>query len=247
MKKFLLIPAFAFCAAQIGFSQPVTSKPSDVEMGFEENKGQLADKNGNLLPNVLFKSRGTGPGIYITTSGLTYVFVQKDAHSANADEAKTKTSWSKIEMNLENASIKKENIVCENELPGYSNFYYAHCPQGILNVRSFHSVTIKNIYPGIDWVFNADAKSGMAHDFIVHPGADPNVIRINYKGTNAPVTLDNTSKPEASSQKMQDAVSALINLGYKKPEIEKTVRDVLKNRELSLEDVLRETLRQMGH
>ena len=46
---------------------------------------------------------------------------------------------------------------------------------------------------------------------------------------------------------MQDAVSALINLGYKKPEIEKTVRDVLKNRELSLEDVLRETLRQMGH
>lgn len=53
--------------------------------------------------------------------------------------------------------------------------------------------------------------------------------------------------PEASSQKMQDAVSALINLGYKKPEIEKTVRDVLKNDALSLEDVLRETLRQMSH
>jgi Holliday junction resolvasome RuvABC DNA-binding subunit len=46
---------------------------------------------------------------------------------------------------------------------------------------------------------------------------------------------------------MQDAVSALINLGYKKPEIEKTVREVLKNAELSLEEVLRETLRHMSH
>jgi holliday junction DNA helicase RuvA len=78
--------------------------------------------------------------------------------------------------------------------------------------------------------------------------AERMIVELKDKFTNlTPVTLDNTSKPEASSQKMQDAVSALINLGYKKPEIEKTVRDVLKNRELSLEDVLRETLRQMGH
>jgi Holliday junction DNA helicase RuvA len=65
--------------------------------------------------------------------------------------------------------------------------------------------------------------------------------------TFTPATLDSAAKPEASSQKMQDAVSALINLGYKKPEIEKTVRDVLKNDALSLEDVLRETLQRMGH
>ena len=78
--------------------------------------------------------------------------------------------------------------------------------------------------------------------------AERMIVELKDKFTNLTlVTLDNASKPEASSQKMQDAVSALINLGYKKPEIEKTVRDVLKNRELSLEDVLRETLRQMGH
>ena len=62
----------------------------------------------------------------------------------------------------------------------------------------------------------------------------------------APLSADSATAPEASSQKMQDAVSALINLGYKKPEIEKTVREVLKNDALSLEDVLRETLRQMS-
>jgi len=78
--------------------------------------------------------------------------------------------------------------------------------------------------------------------------AERMIVELKDKFTNlAPMTIDSTAKPEASSQKMQDAVSALINLGYKKPEIEKTVRDVLKNGELSLEDVLRETLRQMGH
>ena len=78
--------------------------------------------------------------------------------------------------------------------------------------------------------------------------AERMIVELKDKFINlAPVTIDSGAKPEASSQKMQDAVSALINLGYKKPEIEKTVRDVLKNGELSLEDVLRETLRQMGH
>lgn len=201
MKKYLLLSAFAFCAAQIGYSQPLNSKASNSEMGFEENKGQLADENGNLLPNVLFKSRGTGPGIYITTSGLTYVFAKQDVALVRnkEDETHAPVSWSKVEMNLENASVKKENIICENELPGYSNFYYAHCPQGILNVKAFHTVTIKNIYPGIDWVFTADARSGMAHDFIVHPGADAGLIHINYKGTNEAVALDNSGRLKISS------------------------------------------------
>ena len=78
--------------------------------------------------------------------------------------------------------------------------------------------------------------------------AERMIVELKDKFANlAPVTIDSAVKPGASSQKMQDAVSALINLGYKKPEIEKTVRDVLKNGALSLEDVLRETLRQMGH
>jgi Holliday junction DNA helicase RuvA len=78
--------------------------------------------------------------------------------------------------------------------------------------------------------------------------AERMIVELKDKFTNlAPATVDSAANPGASSQKMQDAVSALINLGYKKPEIEKTVRDVLKNGELSLEDVLRETLRQMGH
>ncbi|HEX6801120.1 MAG TPA: Holliday junction branch migration protein RuvA, partial [Candidatus Binatia bacterium] len=78
--------------------------------------------------------------------------------------------------------------------------------------------------------------------------AERMIVELKDKfATLTPTTIDSMAKPEASSQKMQDAVSALINLGYKKPEIEKIVREVLTNGELSLEEVLRETLRHMSH
>jgi Holliday junction DNA helicase RuvA len=61
----------------------------------------------------------------------------------------------------------------------------------------------------------------------------------------APIAIGAT-KHDDSNQLLQDAVSALINLGYKKPEAEKTVREVLRNGDRSLESVLKETLRRIG-
>jgi Holliday junction DNA helicase RuvA len=48
------------------------------------------------------------------------------------------------------------------------------------------------------------------------------------------------------SQLMQDAVSALVNLGYRKTEAENNVRTVLKQGQSSLEEVLKEALRRMS-
>jgi Holliday junction resolvasome RuvABC DNA-binding subunit len=45
---------------------------------------------------------------------------------------------------------------------------------------------------------------------------------------------------------MQDAVSALVNLGYRRAEAESNVRAVLKEGEGSLENVLKQALRRMG-
>ena len=51
---------------------------------------------------------------------------------------------------------------------------------------------------------------------------------------------------EAGSQLFHDAVSALVNLGYRKPDAEKNVRDVLKNGADALEGVLKESLRRLS-
>jgi Holliday junction DNA helicase RuvA len=55
-----------------------------------------------------------------------------------------------------------------------------------------------------------------------------------------------SAKPEGASQLMLDAVSALVNLGYKRAEAEKMVREVLKKGDRSLENVLKESLRLLS-
>lgn len=55
-----------------------------------------------------------------------------------------------------------------------------------------------------------------------------------------------SAKGDGGSQLVLDAVSALVNLGYKRPEAEKLVREVLKKGERSLENVIKETLRRMS-
>jgi holliday junction DNA helicase RuvA len=55
-----------------------------------------------------------------------------------------------------------------------------------------------------------------------------------------------SAKSDGGSQLLLDAVSALVNLGYKRPEAEKLVREVLKKGERSLENVIKETLRRMS-
>jgi Holliday junction DNA helicase RuvA len=56
-----------------------------------------------------------------------------------------------------------------------------------------------------------------------------------------------TSRPvESESQLMQDAVSALVNLGYRRAEAENNIRAVLKEGDASLENILKEALRRMG-
>lgn len=48
------------------------------------------------------------------------------------------------------------------------------------------------------------------------------------------------------SQVVQDAVSALVNLGYRKAEVEKHVRESVQAGEQSLEEVIKEVLRRMS-
>ncbi|MGH7773515.1 MAG: Holliday junction branch migration protein RuvA [Candidatus Binatia bacterium] len=48
------------------------------------------------------------------------------------------------------------------------------------------------------------------------------------------------------SQLMRDAISALVNLGYRRGEAEKSVREIIKREEGTLSEVLKEALRRLS-
>lgn len=174
---------------------------------FVENKGQMTNMNGNPVPFVLFKAEAPGMNFYITEKGLTYCFFEADEEEdASAQPALSipeglsgkkekneatkkdgiknesrEVKWSRIDMELNGASIKREKIETEGRSEYFNQYFLGHCPDGILDVHSYTKLTIQDVYPGIDWVFyNSDAK-GFKYDFVVHPGADPDQIKLLYR------------------------------------------------------------------
>ena len=62
----------------------------ETVLGFEENKGQFSDGKGNPVPDLLFKINAKGMDMYVTTSGIIYLFNKRTKVKAEntAEEAK---------------------------------------------------------------------------------------------------------------------------------------------------------------
>jgi hypothetical protein len=80
------------------------------------------------------------------------------------------------------------NIVFENEIPNYyENYYTQYAPDGILFVRLYRKVRIKEVYPGIDWILRYDEEGNFHHEFEASPSS--NIAQIKIKVKNAEIEL----------------------------------------------------------
>ena len=153
---------------------------SDKDIVFIENLGQIRDTKGRKRPDVLFLTRSQGVDMYITSSGITYVF-RKTEGDINAKDKSTdiKKRLYRLEMEFtgmnKNIKIRKEFAVEQQY-----NYYTPEYPNGI-SPKAYKKITIEDIYEGIDLVYyEKDGK--MKYDFIVKAGADAGKIKMMYKG-----------------------------------------------------------------
>ena len=155
------------------------------EVHFLENKGQMTDMDGNPIPFVLYKIEASNLDLFITEKGLTFVQFNIQKTRSNNETVKMQ-NWERVDMELVGASIQKEHIVQEGMSNESYKYFLAHCPDGITDVHRFQKLTIKDVYPGIDWVLYNSNEKGFKYDFIVHPTADPNQIRMVYRSKEKP-------------------------------------------------------------
>ncbi|MCX7862734.1 MAG: gliding motility-associated C-terminal domain-containing protein [Bacteroidales bacterium] len=176
--KFLTI---IFCFVFIGELFSIKANTSV----FIKNQGQIASIETNQpLKEVLYYISTPNAKLYLTTKGLIYFF-QKN--QINIDETEIpiakQTEWQRVDVEFKNANFS--NVIENEPVAWHYNFFYAHCPQGIMNVPAFRELYVKNIYKGIDLKFYIQDDK-LKYDFIVYPYADYKQIQMEYKYVDYP-------------------------------------------------------------
>lgn len=174
-------------SALISASTPSSFNPGQ-NLAFVPNHGQIITDAGSPANMVHYKASVGGLEFYITDNGLSYVFVKhkRDEYDPALGGSPNpnfvpETDFARTDMILKNAILDKNNVVEEFETTEGWNYYYAHCPDGILNVKGYHKLTYKNVYHKIDWVIYSDNNGKLKYEFVVHPGGNPSDIKIEYK------------------------------------------------------------------
>lgn len=181
------------------------------EKGFLENQGQMMDNEGKPVPQVLFKTEAPDLNIWVTENGLTIQtlrlrkepipeselseFEKEEVKRTGEAKSINYFDWERVDIDMKGANIKKENILKENPLQGNDNYFNPTCPNGIYGVREYEKITIKDVYPGIDWVLFRNKDKGFKYDFIVHPGADYHQIELIYK-SKTPININEQGELE---------------------------------------------------
>ena len=186
-----------------GFQQPRKQQPV-----FIENRGQFQSHTGSA-DNIRFAWQGEEGYYFFTPKGVVFELEKKTMKSKTEQEKAARKqrklegftaeefrafdrSGRKISFEREvlrcewmGASANPE-IVPEEEVSFYYNFSY-FTPDGgtkdIHQVPAYKKLRYKQVYPGIDVVYEIHPESGIKYSLHLQPGADPSNIQLYYSRT----------------------------------------------------------------
>jgi len=160
-------------ATQPGADQKTRARVSEaygsLPIRFEANAGQTDAK-------VKFLSRGRGYNLFLTQSEA--VLTLRRVNSQNGADAQ---SVVRMKILGGDPAPQMEGL---DRLPGGSNYIIGKdANRWRRNVTGFAKVRYRNVYPGIDMIYYGNQRQ-IEYDFVVAPGAAPDVIRLGFDGVN---------------------------------------------------------------
>ena len=159
---------------------------------FLQNNGIFQDYDGR---HILYYADHDHLNVYFTEQGLIYRVSDIDKHKLKEI---TKEKGKKEEKEEEPAGIPVNTstvvmnwvganphpaIIASEQAEGYHTYFKkSDTGYSTLESHGYKTLIYKDIYPGIDIVYNFPDKGGIKYDLIVHPGADPAQIVMKYSG-----------------------------------------------------------------
>ncbi|MBX7140286.1 MAG: SBBP repeat-containing protein [Chitinophagales bacterium] len=180
------------------FSQPIAvNKRSAFPASFILNKGQVKDQLGRPNPNVKFTYSSNGFNLFLNDAGFSMQLIHENNITSSMNEDGSESALSpfstmpdlpqtmeRIDVKFRNANKSAQVIA---DLPDEGPIHFIKNGSAV-HTKSFHRITYKEIYPGIDLVFLAGDKPGQLtprFEFVLHPGANPERIVMDHAGCSA--------------------------------------------------------------
>jgi hypothetical protein len=169
----------------------------NTQSGLIENVGQIRDQYGKERKDIDFKMDQSNVTLFIGDGALHYQWQYLDEHTKidrnilkkeNFEAAQQiKVHQYRMDVTLLGAN-KQAEVIKESMLPTYQRYYLAHKGLNGAVAQAYNKITYKDIYPNIDWIIyteeQASGVQNMKYDFVVHPGGNPNLIKLQYAGHN---------------------------------------------------------------
>ena len=216
------------------------SKQGKLQYGFIQNRGQVQDQLGKNREDILFVTQDKSLKISLKKDGFSYEqfrFEPKQRiinYKENPRESESKTPIHRIDFQLLNSN-NDVNVIAEDTFADPIHYYTSSSSNGVLvRTEHFGKVTYEAIYPKIDLVFLFEEKADnykFKYNFILHPGANIEDIKIKINGANGLEILDNGDlliKNSLNDVKEQIPFSYSFKEGEKNVE-EKVLFDLFQN------------------
>lgn len=201
MKYFTTLVCFAFLFLRLQAIGPIKNKVlldaqknrTSNSVCFTENKGQVHDGFYHKRSDVLFMGNTPQEQLIIKSNGVSHQLKrafspgkpkQSKYEQALDTSLKTSTDYFRVDMQWLGANTNStiEKFKPSKDYVNYYNVKYAE--NGILGVRNYESIRLKNIYNGIDVYYYPNGNQ-IEYDFEIAHGADYKQIKIQILGADA--------------------------------------------------------------
>ncbi len=180
------------------------AQTESANLEFIENKGQWD-------PHVILKAEIGNGSLFLTKQGLKvvlhsaeemardrgHIYVPADDSSGNASTGQPFVPGGSRPIRSHAYAVnflhmnQGTEIIPDKPLNTYSNYFIGNdSSKWARNCRVYQGVTYKDIYPGIDLRYYT-ANGKLKYDIIIHPGADPRNIALQYEGVDGLTVKNN--------------------------------------------------------
>jgi len=152
-----------------------------LPLSFEANHGQTDGR-------VKFLSRGSGYALFLTSDEAVLALKRGNPKrkqpvavppAAGKHDSSEPTDFLRMRLLGASPAVQVSGM---DELLGKSNYFIGHDPaKWQANVPTYAKVKYNEVYPGVNLIYYGNQRQ-LEYDFVVAPGADPQEIRLNFRG-----------------------------------------------------------------